>query len=258
MAATAPPNHARSTLRWKLFALVAVMAVGSAAATLALGRQPVERFVRSGEIERLRDGPLAQLKQRCTDYFTDRDRDGVEKLMASLAATHDEVAYLCFLDPDLGDDAVLSSHAAPPEALRALAGDTQPPPPEGQVRRIGDETVIDIAETTATKPAYTLHLGLRKAAVNEKTRELLVKMTISACVIAGAAIVVAFGLIILLVGPLEKLAADASRLSLGDMGVTFNPRGRGELGRLADALDRLKESVLCALRRGALKRDSKK
>ena len=36
MAATAPPNHARSTLRWKLFALVAVIAVGSAAATLAL------------------------------------------------------------------------------------------------------------------------------------------------------------------------------------------------------------------------------
>ncbi len=258
MAATAPPNHTRSTLRWKLFALVAVIAVGSAALTLALGRQPIERFVRTGEIERLRAGPLAELKQRCTDYFTDRDRVGVEKLMASLAATHDEIAYLCFRDPDLDDDDVLSSHAAPPEALRALARDTQAPPPEGRVRRIGDEPVIDIADTTATKPAYTLHLGLRKAAVDEKTRGLLVKMTILACVIAAAAIVVAFGLIILLVGPLEKLADDASRLSLGDMRVTFNPRGRGELARLADALERLKESVLWALRRSAAKRDGKK
>ncbi len=249
MSGFAQKHKVAATLRWKLVATIAVVIVGVAVLFLGLMRDAVQRFVRRDEIERLREGPVVELKQRCADYLTDRDRAGVEKLMASLVAKHDEVAYICFVDSDLEGNRLLSSPAKPAEELLALANNPKPTPPDGRVRRIGGETVVDITETTATKPAYTLHLGLRKAAIDERTRDLFVKMTAIAAVIAGGALAVAFGVIILIVGPIEKLAADAARLSLGDMRVSFHPRGHGEVGRLADALDRLKESVLCALKR---------
>ncbi len=260
MSATAPEHHeAPATLRWKLFGAVAVVVVGVAALSLLLARDAVRRFVRLDEIERLREGPVVELKQRCLDYLTDRDRYSVEKLMASLVAKHDQLAYICFVDPDLvGPDlagrdlegtGLLSSMATPPGELLALAQDAAPVPAEGRARRVGRERVVDVTDTTATKPAYTLHLGLRTAAIDGRMRSLFTKMTLIAAVIAGGGLAVAFGLIVLVTSPLQTLATDASRLSLGDMRVTFNPRGRGELGWLADALDRLKESVLCALKR---------
>jgi len=258
MTASARANEGRATLRWKLLALAVVIIVGVTALLLGFARGAVRQSVRRGEIQRLREGPLRELKQRCTDYLTDRDRAGVEKLMASLAAKHDEVAYICFIDHDLGDNGLLSSATQPPSALLALTGETDSAPPEGRLRRVGGETVIDITETTTTKPAYALHLGLRKATVDEQTRDLMLRMTIVAVVTVGGALIVALGVIVLIVGPIEKLATDASRLSLGDMRVTFRPRGRGEIGRLADALERLKESVLCALRRGGARPKGKK
>ena len=269
MSATPPEHHeAPATLRWKLFAAVAVVVVGVAALSLLLARDAVRRFVRLDEIERLREGPVVELKQRCLDYLTDRDRHSIEKLMASLVAKHDQLAYICFVDPDLvGPDLVgpdlagsdlegtglLSSMATPPGELLALAQDAAPVLAEGRARRVGGERVVDVTATTATKPAYTLHLGLRNSAVTERTRDLFIKMTVIAAVIAGGAVAVGFGLIVLIVGPAQTLASDATRLSLGDMRVRFRAGGRGELGRLADALERLKESVLCALKRAGKK-----
>jgi HAMP domain-containing protein len=255
---TARPARPRVTLRWKLLALAVAIIVGVTAALLGAARGAVRQSVRRGEIQRLREGPLLELKQRCTDYLTDRDRDGVEKLMALLAAKHDEVAYICFVDRDAPGDGLLTSLAEPPAQLRAIAGETAPAPPDGRLRHVGDEAVLDITEATTTKPAYTLHLGLRRAAVDEQVRDLLLRITIVALVTAAGAVVVALGLIVLIVGPVEKLAEDATRLSLGDLRVSFRPRGRGELGRLADALDRLKESVLCALRHTGRRPEGKK
>ncbi len=258
MSATRPQHHeAPATLRWKLFGAVAAVVVGVAALSLLLARDAVRRFVRLDEIERLREGPVVELKQRCLDYLTDRDRHSVEKLMASLVAKHDQLAYICFVDPDLADPdlvdpegaGLLSSTAAPPGELLALAQDAAAVPDEGRTRRVGGERVVDVTATTATKPAYTLHLGLRTAAIDGRIRSLFTKMTLIAAVIAGGGLAVAFGLIVLVTSPLQTLATNASRLSLGDMRVTFNPRGRGELSWLAEALDRLKESVLCALKR---------
>lgn len=254
---TAPARQTRATLRWKLLAVAVAIIVGVTAVLLGVARGAVRQSVRRGEIERLREGPLRELKQRCTDYLTDRDRVGVEKLMASLAARHDEVAYICFVDRDAPGDELLTSLAQPPVELRAIAGETALAPPEGRPQHVGGETVLDITEATTTKPAYTLHLGLRRATVDEQVRDLLLRITIVALVTAAGAVVVALGLIVLVVGPLEKLAADATRLSLGDLRVSFRPRGRGELSRLADALKRLKESVLCALRRAGHKPEGK-
>jgi HAMP domain-containing protein len=171
--------------------------------------------------------------------------------MAALVAQHKDVVYVCFVDEALETDRLLAHTPEPDETLRAIAEDPKRVPPDGRVRRIGDETVVDITETTNTIPAYSLHLGLRKQAIDERTRDVFVKMGVIALVIAGAAVAVAFGAINLIAGPVEKLADQATRLSLGDMRVTFTPRGHGEVGCLADALDRLKESVLCALRRYA-------
>ena len=249
MAPSGRTDETRSTLRWKLVAMVAVIVVGVVALFLALTRDAVRRFVRADEIKRLCAGPMATLKQRCTDYLIDRDRADVEKLMAALVAQHEEVAYICFRDRALEGDGLLSSGPERAEALLAIVNSTEPAPPEGRPVRIGDEAVLDVTEATTTKPAYTLHLGLRTAAVDERTRDLLVRMTIIAVVIAAGAVAVAFGLIMVIIGPLATLVADATRLSLGDMRVAFRPRGRGELGRLADALDRLKESLLAALKR---------
>jgi HAMP domain-containing protein len=255
---TSDPAPARATLRWKLLALAVAIIVGVTAALLAAAGGAVRQSVRRGQIERLREGPLRELKQRCTDYLTDRDRASLEKLMASLAAKHDEVAYICFVDRDARGDSLLASLPQPPAELRGLAAETAQAPPEGRLRHVGHEAVLDITETTTTKPAYTLHLGLRRAVVDEQVRDLLVRITLIALAVGAGAGVVALGLIVLIVGPLEKLAADTTRLSLGDFRVTFRPRGRGELGRLADALDRLKESVLCALRHAGRRPEGKK
>lgn len=253
MARSGRTNETRTTLRWKLVSMVAAIVVGVAALFLALTRDAVRRFVRADEIERLRSGPMATLKQRCTDYLIDRDRADVEKLMAALVAQHDEVAYICFRDGALEGNGLLSSRSEWANALLALVNSAEPAPPEGRPVRIGDETVLDVTEATATKPPYTLHLGLRTSTIDERTRNLLVRMTVITVVIAAGAVAVAFGLIMVIISPLATLVADATRLSLGDMRVAFRPRGRGELGRLADALDRLKESLLAALKRSGKK-----
>jgi len=246
-------DETRTTLRWKLVAIVAVIIVGAIILFLVLARDVARNFVRTDEIERLRTGPMAVLKQRCTDYLIDRDRADVEKLMAALVTQHDELAYICFRDAALGSDALLTSGTASPEALLALTESTETTPAEGRPYRIAGEPVIDITETTTTKPVYTLHLGLRQAAIDQRTRDLFVQMTLIGAVIAAGAIALAFGAISLIIAPLAKLARDASRLSLGDLRVTLRPRGRGELGRLTEALDRLKESILAALKRAGKK-----
>jgi len=253
LAGTSNRNGARITLRWRLLAMAVVLVLGIAVLLVGLMRGTVRRFVRDGEIERMHQGPLVELKQRCTDYLTDRARDDVEAFMASLAAKHSEVAYICFVDPELSDGGLLASSPELAGELASIASATAPA--GGQAHRIGGETVIDITETTPTKPAYVLHLGLRKAVIQKRTHTLFVKITFTAAAIALLAVALAFGAIIVLVGPIEKLADDASRLSLGDMRITFKSNGRGELGRLAEAIDRLKESVLCGLRRGGQKSD---
>jgi len=257
MAATRT-DIACTTLRWKLLAMAAVLIVGITALLLVLMRDAAWGVVRGSEIERIRQGPVAELKQRCTDYLTDRDRQAVEKLMASLVAKHKEIAYICFVDSDLSGDGLLSSASAPADELLALTRTAAAADPNGQPCRIGGEAVLDITEPTPTKPSYMLHVGLRTAVIREHMRGLFSGITATAAIIAAVAFALAFGMIIIAVGPLEKLAADATRLSLGDMRVTFRPRGHGEIGRLADALDRLKESVLCALRRSGRKQHTEK
>lgn len=239
----------RPVMRWRLFVVIAVVLVAAVTLFLVLVRDSVTRFVRHDEIERLRSGPLDELMRRCANYLVDRDRTSIEDHMATLVAQHDDVVYACFVDQTLESDRLLAYTPEPDRALRALAHDPKTVPADGRVHRIDGEAVVDITDSTNTIPAYTVHLGLRKEAIDERTRDVFVKMGVIAVVIAGCAIAVAFGAINLIAGPVEKLATNATRLSLGDMRVTFKPRGRGEIGRLADALDRLKESVLCALRR---------
>jgi HAMP domain-containing protein len=239
----------RPTMRWRLFAVIAVVLVAAVALFLVLVRDSVTRFVRHDEIARLRTGPLSELMRRCANYLVDRDRTSIEDYMAALAAQNKDVVYVCFVDESLEGERLLASTPEPDEALRTLAENPRRVAPDGRVHRIGGEAVVDITETTNTIPAYTVHLGLHKEAIDERTRDVFVRMGVIALVIAGAAVAVAFGAINVIAGPVEKLAVDATRLSLGDLRITFRPRGRGEVGNLADALDRLKESVLCALRR---------
>ena len=239
----------RPVMRWRLFVVMAVVLVTAVTLFLVLVRDSVTRFVRHDEIERLRSGPLSELMRRCANYLVDRDRTSIEDHMAALVAQHEDVVYVCFVDETLEADRLLAYTPEPDETLRALGDDPKRVPPDGRVHRLGGEAVVDITDSTNTIPAYTVHMGLRKQAIDERTRDVFIKMGVIAVVIAGCAVAVAFGAINLIAGPVEKLATEATRLSLGDMRVTFTPRGRGEIGRLADALDRLKESVLYALRR---------
>lgn len=248
----------RATLRWTLCATAVVVIVGSAAIFLALVRDAVERFVRHDEIGGLREGPLVELRTRCKDYVLNRDREALEKDLAALAEQHNSIAYIAFVDRQLGvrqdgGTQLVSSMTEPAAGLLDVLQDEAPVPADGRGRRIGGEAVIDFTETTQTNPAYTVHIGLRQSVLQDRTHDLFVRMTIVAGIIAAAGVAVACGVILLIVGPIDRLASDATRLSLGDMRATFRPRGRGELGRLADALERLKESVLCALRRSGVK-----
>jgi hypothetical protein len=174
-------------MRWRLFVVIAVVLVAAVALFLILVRDSVTRFVRHDEIERLRTGPLSELKRRCANYLTDRDRTSIEDHMAALVAQHKDVVYVCFVDEALETDRLLAHTPEPDETLRAIAEDPKRVPPDGRVRRIGDQTVVDITETTNTIPAYNLHLGLRKEAIDERTRDVFVKMGVIALVIAGAA-----------------------------------------------------------------------
>jgi HAMP domain-containing protein len=253
MPAHGEQQSGRATLRWMLCVTAVVVIIGSAAIFLALVRDAVERFVRHDEVSGLREGPLVELRTRCKDYVLNRDREALEKTLAALTEQHAELAYIGFIDRHVGGEGLVSSVAEPPAGLLDVARDEAPVPEDGRARRIGGEAVIDFTETTQTDPAYTIHIGLRQAVLRDRTHDLFVRMTLVALIIAGAGVAVACGVILLVVGPVEKLAGDATRLSLGDMRVTFKPRGRGEIGRLADALDRLKESVLCALRRSGVK-----
>ncbi|MBN1919323.1 MAG: HAMP domain-containing protein [Verrucomicrobia bacterium] len=252
MTAHAERPGGRATLRWTLCVTAVVIIVGSAALFLALLRDGVERFVRQDEISGLRGGALVELRTRCKDYVLNPDREAIEKYLVSLTEQHESIAYVGFVDPHLEGDGLVSSMTEPASGLLDAARDAAAVP-EGRTRRVGGELVIDFTETIQADPAYTVHVGLRQAVIRERTRSLFVRMTIIAALIAAAGAALACGVILLIVGPVDKLVADATRLSLGDMRVTFTPRGRGELGRLADTLDRLKESVLCALRRSGVK-----
>lgn len=239
----------RPRLRRQLFAAWTLFLTGVAGVLfLAMGTK-VAALILQTELEKLR--PAAwKLKEACEDYFMSPSDRELTMRFAKILQEFPDISYVFFVDRHgrtlyRGNDEMIAS-------LRPRLMELNPAKPglnDVKVIQASGETYVNISEMTSTLPPLPVHLGFAKSLTDARTRSLLWNRgAITFVVLAGGLL---GGLVVLawLTEPFIALSADAERLSMGDMNVRLDLKSRGEIGRVYQSLDRLRESIMYALRK---------
>lgn len=240
-------------MRWQLFiawASVLVAVLGVVVFTwLARNRS----LVFDTQVEKLR--PAArELAKACGDYYMSPSDDQLRIRFAKIMRDFPDLSYAVHKDRNGrvhssgGDETVAS--------LTDKIARINPLPRDWNIVKADGESYIDIGDVTPTRPPLPVHVGFATSLLSQRMHGLLLRQGGIALIVLGAGLGGAFLLSVWLTRPVTELSSLAERMSLGDMEVRLDLKRKGEIGRVYRSLERLRESVLYALRRLDNKRQS--
>ena len=198
------------------------------------------------EVEKLR--PAAwELREVCADYLMSPSDRLLTMKFARVIKDFPDLSYVFFVDRNGETHYRGSSKVMSPLKDRLVAlGPTQE---DVNAIRIGGETYVDIGDLTRTVPPMPVHVGFAKSLTRARTLRLLWNRAVIALVVLAGGLVGGFSFLTWVTRPVMDVSSQAERLSLGEMDVKLDLKCRGEIGRVYHSLERIRESMLYALRR---------
>jgi len=236
----------KSRLRWQLIAAWAVVLIVVAGTVLFALTASVRSLLLDAEVEKLRPA-VRDLAKLCADYYMSPSEGKLRIGFAKIMKDFPDLSYLLFLDANnavhwyavLANVAPVKNHAASLDPRLKPLNEIELP----------GETYVDIGGVTDTLPRLPVHVGFPKSLLQRQIRSFFWnKGAIALLAIAGG-LLGGVLLSVWLTCPVVKLSSLAEKMSLGDLEVRLDLKCKGEIGRVYHSLERLRESVLYALRR---------
>jgi methyl-accepting chemotaxis protein len=203
-------------------------------------------LIRDSEVDKLR--PAArELREVCADYLLSPSDRLLKAKLAKIMREFPDLAYVFFADRH-GE---IHSQGAGNrmDSLTKRLSEVDPARDDVNAIPVGRETYIDIADVTQTLPPLPVHVGFAKSLTDRRTRSVLWNRAAIALVVLAGGLAAGYFFLNWVTRPLLDLCKQAENLSLGDVSVSLDLKCRGEIGKVYRSLERLKESVLYALRR---------
>ncbi len=235
-----------ASLRQRLFGAWAAILIAATAVVFLTMASRIKSLILGGEIEKLR--PAArELRELCADYLLSPSDRLLKAKLARIMKDFPDLSYVFFVDRN-GE---VHSHGHPKasDAIQKRMAKADFTRKDLHVVPVGGETYIDIGDVTRTLPPLPVHAGFAKSLTDARTRTLLWNRAAIAFVVLAVGLAGGFFLLTWLTRPITDLSDRAEKLSRGDMSVTLDLKSKGEIGRVYYSLERLKESMLYALRR---------
>jgi HAMP domain-containing protein len=198
------------------------------------------------EVEKLR--PAArELAKLCADYYMSPSEGKLRIGFAKIVKDFPDVSYLLFRDVNDGVHWYAESANVAPVKNHAASLDPRLKP-VSEIE-LPDETYVDVGGVTDTLPRLPVHVGFPKTILQRQLRSFLWNKGAIALLVVAGGLMGGVLLSVWLTHPVVKLSSLAERMSLGDMDVRLDLKYKGEIGKVYHSLERLRESVLYALRR---------
>ncbi len=239
-------SQIRFRLRWQLFGAWTVLLVGVTVMVFLTMKAKMGSLILSIDVERLR--PAARdLTEVCADHFMSPSDRQVTIKLARIMNDFPDLSYLVFADRygivhSRGTNKTIDSVRARLDELDRAEKDVN-------VIKTGKETYVDIRDVTQTRPRLRVHVGFAQSLADAKTRSFLWNRAVMALVVLAGGLFGGLLFLTWVTRPVIELSTKAEKLSLGDMDVSFDLKSRGEIGKVYQSLERLRESVLYAIRR---------
>lgn len=198
------------------------------------------------EVEKLRPAGR-ELAKACADYYMSSSEDQLRMRIAKIMRDFPDLSYAVHVDREGKAHRRPESKAIDSliERLPGIDRDRR----DWTAVEFGGKTYIDIADVTPTRPPLRVHIGFAKSLLSRRVHGLLLHQGAIVLIVLAGGLSGAFLLSVWLTRPVVELSSVAERMSLGDMDVRLDLKYRGEIGRVYRSLERLRESVLYALRR---------
>ena len=243
-------QHTRSKLKWKLTSIFTLLIIAVALAVLLWIRISFEQYVKSAEISRYRSSVIALLSIEAKNYYTSRDDKSLNFALKEVKRINPDIRMVFISDEEgtvVGDDA-----GAAEKTIEKLndncAGKWNSAVDYDSNVDIGGEKYVLVSYKGELDP-YAIHFGFNTDVIKARTRELSVKVSFVVGLTTAIAVLLGAAFLHTAIRPVEKLARDAEKLSLGDMEFRLERGSRSEVGRIYKSLARLKESILYSIKR---------
>ncbi len=248
-------KHSKSVLKWKLISVFVTMVIITDLAVLLWVRLSFEQYVRNAEIKRFKDLVKTTLGKKAKDYRFNSDHEQFNSTLSDLITFNPEIEWV-FLSESDGkvDRKVIGGDSAGAAAVFDKADVSYSGDWNSLAIDTSREVVVDGRKYIMTSykgkvDPYAMHFAFSLAPLEKRTSDLILKVTLVVLLTSAVTVLVGSAFLLLIARPVERLARDAEKLSLGDMEVRLRHRSRSEVGRIYKSLARLKESILYSMKR---------
>jgi methyl-accepting chemotaxis protein len=237
-------------LKWKLIAIFAVLIAIVSLSVMSWVGMSFEQYVRNAEIGLFRNAVIAALRIEAKNYYTSRDDRKFHAAIEEVKRMNSDLQMVFLTDEEgniIGDDAGMYEQIS--GAFSSSLGSSWHTPVDfdTNVEMEGGQYVM-VSYKGELDP-YAMHFGFGTDVIKRRTRDLSQKVAFVVGLTAAVTILLGAAFMHIAIRPIEQLARDAERLSLGDMQVRLKRGRRNEVGRIYGSLSRLKESILYSLKR---------
>lgn len=236
----------RSRLRWQLIAAWTAVLLAVAGGILFALAARVRSLLLEAEVEKSRPA-VRELAKLCSDYTMSPSEGKMKVGFARIMRDYPGLSYLVFRDAT--GEVHWHGETERVNQLKNRAASVDPRvTPLSELSVTGDR-YFNIGGVTDTLPRLPVSVGFAKSVVQRKVRGFFWnKGGVALLAIAGG-IIIGVVLSVWLTHPVVRLSLAAEEMSLGNMDVRLDLKSKGEIGRVYLSLERLRESVLYALRR---------
>ena len=233
-------------MRWQLIAAWAAILLAVAGGILFALAARVRSLLLEAEVEKARPA-VRELAKLCSDYTMSPSEGKMRVGFAKIMMDYPDLCYLVFRDATGG----VHWHGETERVnrLKSSAASVDPRVKAVTELTVAGETYLHIGGVTDTLPRLPVSVGFAKSLVQSKVHGFFWNKGGIALLAVAGGILVGVLVSVWLTHPVVRLSLAAERMSLGDMDVRLDLKSKGEIGRVYVSLERLRESVLYALRR---------
>jgi len=221
-----------------------------ALAVLLWIRISFEQYVKDAEISRYRNSVIALLSIEAKNYYTSRDNESFSSALKEVKRLNPDIKMVFISDEEgtiVGDDAGVAEKALKKLNINCAGEWNSRVDYDSDVDINGEKHVL-VSYKGELDP-YAIHFGFSTEVIKARTRELSVKVAFVVGLTTAIAVLLGAAFLHTATRPVEKLARDAEKLSLGDMKFSLERPSHSEVGRIYRSLARLKESILYSIKR---------
>jgi len=236
------------SLRWKIGGILIFSNIFLGIIVIFIVQRSVTESLENEVIER--GNTIAINLSRYTgELILEDDRVGLTKLISNLLS-YETTQYILIQNSDGSIISDTFNRNIPPELqIREVGVDKSEYEPQLITLQDIDEECYDIVVPVEEGSLGFIRIGMKKSYVEEKVNDTITYIILSIMIVTLIGIIIVYFLANKIINPILKLATHANEISTGKLADKVMIKTNDEINFMAEAVERLRESLNIALTR---------